>query len=148
MRSKLKLKIIIPIVLLLALGGVYKFVLAGPSAEAKPKVEGQVYVLPKEFLLNLEGERYAKVNVALVIESEEPVQPDSHGAPAPPDGFGPLPQEAVIRDIITDTLTDRPAAQLVERGSRRQVKHELRKAIEKQTDVPVGDVLLTDVAIQ
>ena len=32
-----KLKFIIPIVLLLVLGGVYKFVLAKPAAVAKPK---------------------------------------------------------------------------------------------------------------
>ena len=51
---KSKLKFIVP-VLLLVLGGVYKFVLAKPGAPApKPKVDGQVYVLPKEFLINLE----------------------------------------------------------------------------------------------
>ena len=145
---KSKLKIIIPIALLVALGGFYKFVLSKPEAEAKPKVEGQVYVLPKEFLLNLSGERYAKVSVALVLETEEPVGGDSHGAPAPPDGFGPLPEEAVVRDIVTDTLTDRPSDDLVDRASRKHIKHDLKKAIEKQTDVPVGEVLLTDVAIQ
>ena len=42
---KKKLIIVLP-VLLLVLGGAYKFVLAKPkSAEAKPKVTGQVYIL-------------------------------------------------------------------------------------------------------
>ena len=49
---KSKLKFIVPI-LLVVVGGVYKFVLAKPGAPApKPKVDGQVYVLPKEFLIN------------------------------------------------------------------------------------------------
>jgi flagellar basal body-associated protein FliL len=145
-RRILKPKLLLPIALLVALGAAYKFALAEPAAEAKPKVEGQVYVLPKEFLLNLTGERYAKLNVALVIEGEEPIQPEGHGTP--PEGFGPLPQEAVVRDIVTDTLTDRPATELVDREARRRIKHQLKKAIERQTDVPVREVLLTDVAIQ
>ncbi|MEA2129025.1 MAG: hypothetical protein QOJ85_1916, partial [Solirubrobacteraceae bacterium] len=56
-----KMKIIIPVVLLLVLGGVYKFVLAKPAAVAKPKIAGTVYVLPKEFLVNLASGRFAKL---------------------------------------------------------------------------------------
>ena len=48
-----KLKFIIPIVLLLVVGGVYKFVIAKPAVVPKHKVEGEVYVLPKDFLVNL-----------------------------------------------------------------------------------------------
>ena len=65
---KSKLKFIIPVVVLLVLGGVYKFVLAAPPAKAKPpKVDGQVYILPKEFVVNLADGQYAKFNVALVL---------------------------------------------------------------------------------
>ena len=50
---KSKLKFIVP-VLLIVLGGAYKFVLAKPAAaEPKPKVDGQVYVLTNEFLIHL-----------------------------------------------------------------------------------------------
>ena len=63
-----KLKFIIPIVLLLVLGGVYKFVLAKPAAGAKPKVEGEVYVLPKDFLINLTDGKFAKLGVGLVFD--------------------------------------------------------------------------------
>ena len=67
---KSKLKFIVPI-LLIVLGGVYKFVLAKPGAPApKPKVDGQVYVLPKEFLINLDDGRFAKLSVGLVLDHD------------------------------------------------------------------------------
>ena len=59
-----KLKFIVPLVLLLVLGGVYKFVLAKPAAEAKPKVAGEVYVLPKDFLINLTNGKFANIGIA------------------------------------------------------------------------------------
>src|SRR5688572_32570362 len=112
-----KLKIVIPVVLLLALGGVYKFVIAKPEAVATPKIAGTVYVLPKEFLVNLSEGRFAKLGVGLVLDPKDHSLADSaHNTEAvkPPEGFGPLPQEAVIRDIVTDTLTDREAGSLIE----------------------------------
>ena len=52
-----KLKLIVPIAGLLLAFGVYKFVIAKP-ADSSAKVHGQVYVLPKEFVLNMAGGRY------------------------------------------------------------------------------------------
>src|SRR3712207_8194376 len=61
--------LIIAVLALLGAGGAYKTVLAKPKkAEPKPKVHGEVYVLPKEFLVNLADGRYAKLSVALVVE--------------------------------------------------------------------------------
>ena len=103
-----KLKFIIPIVVLLVLGGVYKFVLAKPAAVAKPKVAGEVYVLPKDFLLNLTDGKFAKLGVGLVFDEGFLAAPAgaAEGAAAPPTGYGVLPQEAVVRDIVTDVVTD------------------------------------------
>jgi len=61
-----RLKFIVPLAILIVLGGVYKVVLA-KTPTAKPKVDGQVYVLPKEFLLNLADGHFAKLAVALVL---------------------------------------------------------------------------------
>jgi hypothetical protein len=80
-----KLKIILPLALLLVLGGLYKVVLAKPT-ETKHKVDGQVYVLPKEFLLNLADGHFVKLNVGLVL-AEGQVPEKAEGAP-PPEGFG------------------------------------------------------------
>lgn len=141
-----KLKIILPLALLLVLGGLYKVVLAKP-APGHHKVDGQVYVLPKEFLLNLAGNHFVKLNVGLVLADGE-VPSSSQGGSPPPDGFGPLPQEAVVRDVITDTITDVRPDQLVSRKGRNGLKAKLLKALHARTDVKVKDVLFTDVAVQ
>jgi flagellar basal body-associated protein FliL len=140
-----KLKIILPLTLLLVLGGLYKVVLAKPTAE-KHKVDGQVYVLPKEFLLNLADNHFVKLNVGLVLAEGE-VPAEAEGTP-PPEGFGPLPQEAVVRDVITDTLTDAQPDELVSRKGRHALKAKLLKSLRARTDVKVKDVLFTDVAVQ
>jgi flagellar basal body-associated protein FliL len=146
-----KLKIIVPVVLLLVLGGVYKFVLAKPAAEAKPKIAGTVYVLPKEFLVNLSQGRFAKLGVGIVLSLEDEsiaTAAKNKEAVKPPEGFGPLPQEAVIRDIVTDTLTDRGSQDLIDRAGRDRLKKRILRAIKTRTDVRVEDVLFTDVAVQ
>ena len=143
-----KLKIVLPVVLLL-LGGVYKFVLAKPAPAPQPKVDGEVYVLPRDFLLNLSDGRFVKLDVALVLDpSSLPAAGGEPAASTPPEGYGALPQEAVVRDIITNTLTDVPGTKVIKRKGRLQLKERILKQIEKRTDVKAEDVLFTDVAVQ
>jgi flagellar FliL protein len=147
---KSKLKIIIPLALVIA-GGAYKFVLAKPPIPPKPKVEGEVYVLPKDFLVNLADGKYAKLGVGLVFEHGFTAAPAAGGheaAAAPPEGYGVLAQEAMVRDIITDEVTDVTARELTTRKGRRAIKRDIVKRLDKETDVKVQDVLLTDVAVQ
>jgi flagellar basal body-associated protein FliL len=147
---KSKLKIIIP-VLLIALGGVYKFVLAKPAATAKPKVDGEVYVMPKDFLVNLADGRFAKVDVGFIFKhgfAAAPAGGGSEAAAKPPDGYGDLAQEAVVRDIVTDTITGSTAQDLTSRKGRERLKDQIRTRILKSTDVKVADVLFMDVAVQ
>jgi flagellar FliL protein len=148
---KSKLKIIIPLALVIA-GGAYKFVLAKPPIPPKPKVEGEVYVLPKDFLLNLADGKYAKLGVGLVFKHGFTAAPAAGGheaaAAAPPEGYGVLPQEALVRDIITDEVTDATARELTTRKGRRAIKRHIVRRLDKETDVKVQDVLLTDIAVQ
>jgi len=151
---KKKLMILIGVVLLAA-GGTYKFVLAKPkdAEAAKPKVHGQVYVLPKQFLVNLDEGRIAQLTVGLIVEHGDPsTAPEAeggHGAAAkPPEGWGTMPQEAVVRDVVTDELTGRRDAELIEREGRERIKKAIAKKILKHTDVKVEEVLLTDVTVQ
>jgi flagellar FliL protein len=148
---KSKLKFIIPIVLIASFGG-YKFGFAKEAPKPpEPKVHGEVYVLAKDFLVNLEGGRYAKLGVALIVEhgTAAPPAEGGHGAPAEPvEGYGTLPQEALVRDIITDILTDADADELTSRDGRHEVKERIVKSIKKTTDVHIEDVLFTDVAVQ
>jgi flagellar basal body-associated protein FliL len=146
-----KLKFIVPLVALLALGGVYKFVLAKPAAVAKPKVEGEVYVLPKDFLVNLSDGKFAKLGVGLVFDEgfvAAPAGAAEEGGAEPPTGYGVLAQEAVVRDIITDVVTDESAHDLTSKKGREEIKKEILKRLEAQTDVKAHEVLLTDVAVQ
>jgi flagellar FliL protein len=147
---KSKLKFIVPIALVL-LGGVYKFALAKPPEEGPKKVHGTVYVLPKDFFVNLEDDRFAKVSLGLVLDHSQPTAPAAGGhgaAAAPPEGYGTLEQEAVIRDIVTDTLTAKSSDDLIRRRGREKLKKEILREIRAHTDVKTEEVLLMDVAVQ
>jgi flagellar basal body-associated protein FliL len=141
-----KLKFIIPIALLMVLGGAYKMVLAKPTEEKK-KVEGMVYVLPKEFLINLSDQHFAKLSVALVLPEDQAPAEGAEGA-TPPEGYGALEQEAAVRAVITDTITDAEARDLTGRKKRAHLREEVLKAIKAHTDVKPNEVLFTDVAVQ
>jgi flagellar basal body-associated protein FliL len=145
----MKKKLIILIVAVLVIGGgAYKTVLAKPSEKApEPKVEGTVYVLPKEFLVNLADGRFAKLQVALVVEHAAAAA-GGHGAPVPPEGYGSEPQEAIVRDLITDELTNAADHELIQREGREKIKKQILKAIKEHTDVHVEEVLFPDVTVQ
>ena len=142
-----KLKFVIPLAVLMMLGLAYKVVLAKP-AEEKHKLDGMVYVLPKEFLINLSDGRYAKLSVALVLPHDAIAAAGGHGASTPPEGYGALEQEGAVRAVITDIVTDHKAGDLTARKRRENLREEILKEIKAHTDVKAHDVLFTDVAVQ
>jgi flagellar FliL protein len=147
-------KLLIPLIALLVLGGVYKFVLAKPKAEAaKAKVDGTVYVLGKEFLINLQDGRFAKLTVALILGHDDPTTAPAgggHEASTTPtiDGYGAMTQEAVVRAIVTNDLTDARDTDLVDAVGRKAAQDRILKDIRKKTDVHVEEVLFPDVTVQ
>ena len=144
-------KIILAVVALVVVGGAYKFVLAKPKAAAKkPNVEGTLYVLQKEFLVNLSDSRYAKVSAALVLNPKDhsAAAAGGHGAPAPPEGYGAMSQEAIIRAIVTDELTGKPAEELEDAKKRDKVREHIVERIHKETDVHADDILFPDLTVQ
>ena len=144
-----KLKIIIPVVALVLVGVAYKTVLTKPAPVHKPKVEGMVYVLPKDFLVNLKGGRFARFTVGLVLAHDAlPAEAGGEAGAEPPEGFGPLPQEALVRALVTDSVTGRSSAELMSQDGREAIKRRLKRLMLRRTDVPVHDVLLPDVALQ
>ncbi len=149
---KKKLMIVLPLTLLIVGGGMYKMVLAKPAPAPKPKIHGDVYVLGKDFLVNLADGHFAKLGVAIVVEHGTAVpEAGGHGesaAPKPPEGYGPLAQEAAVRDIVTDTLTDVSQRDLTARDGRDSLKTRIKHRIAQATDVQVHDVLFTDVSVQ
>jgi flagellar basal body-associated protein FliL len=148
----MKKKLIIAVVPLLVLGLAYKFVLAKPKAEAKPpKIEGTVYVMGKEFLVNLADGRFAKMSVALVLNPKDHSAAAAGGheaAATPPEGYGAMAQEGVVRGIITDVVTDARDKDLISRNGRADLQKEILEKIHKQTDVHADEVVFTDVVVQ
>ena len=145
-------KKIVPLVALLAvLGGVYKFVLAKPAkAEPKPHVEGIVYPLKKEFLVNLKDGRYAKLTVGLVLEHTDTAHlpAGGHGGATPPEGYGDMAQEGIVRSLITSVITDKPADELTDEHHREELAKEIVKLIKKKTDVKIEEVFFPDLTVQ
>jgi flagellar basal body-associated protein FliL len=148
----MKKKIIFALIPLLVLGAAYKFVLAKPKAEAKPpKVEGTVYVLGKEFLVNLADGRFAKLSVALVLNPKDhsTAAGGGHGAaPTPPEGYGAMAQEGIVRSIITDVVTDAEDRDLIGRKGRNELQEKVLEKIHETTDVHADKVVFTDVTVQ
>ncbi len=149
--TKKKLVIALAVALLAAIGG-YKFGFAKEAEPKKTKIHGDVYVLGKDFLVNLADGHYAKLGIAIVVDhgAAAPAESGGHGAaaPKPPEGYGPLPQEAAIRDIVTDTLTDVDEGELTDRDGREELKTRILKRVKQGTDVPIHEVLFTDVSVQ
>src|SRR3954454_1893141 len=145
-------KKLVPVIALLAvLGGVYKFVLAKPAkAEPKPHVEGIVYMLKKEFLVNLADGRFVKMQVGLVLAHDDTAHlpAGGHGAATPPEGYGDMAQEGIVRDLITGVITDKPADGLTSEKGREAIKKEIVKVLKKKTDVKVEEVLFSDLTVQ
>lgn len=141
-----KWKLVVPVLLLLG-AALYMTVLKSPAGEAHKKVDGMVYVLPKEFVLNLKDGRFAKLTVGLVLP-DGTISAAGEGAAPPPEGFGPLEQEAAVRDIVTNEVTGHRARDLISAAGRKRLKRTLLAAIRNHTDVPARGVLLTDVAVQ
>jgi flagellar basal body-associated protein FliL len=147
-----KKMLIIVVVALLAAGGAYKTVLAKPKEKAKkPNVEGTLYVLQKEFLVNLSDSHYAKLSAALLLNPKDHsvAHAGGHGGgPAPPEGYGAMTQEAVVRAIVTDTLTGRDASELEDARKRDKLRKEIVHRIHEETDVHADDILFPDLTVQ
>lgn len=150
MKSKRNLLIAVAVVLA-GVAATYKLVLTGDQPAPKMKVSGEVYVLPKEFLVNLADGRWARLNVALILKPGHHAAAGGGGhgaAPTPPEGYGTLPQEALVRSIVTAAVTGMSGSELTSRQGRARLKRHLMTRINADTDVAVSAVLLPDLAVQ
>lgn len=145
---KKKILIILPI-LLLGGGYVAKGKLMPPKV-VKPKLAGQIYILPKQFMCNLQDGHYATLTVALELaagQSDGATAADA-GGPATGATVGTLPEEAVIRSIITNAITNDTSNALVTGTGRSNLQSQILSQIKTETDVKVDQLFFTDVAVQ
>jgi flagellar FliL protein len=132
------------VLLLLGVGAAYSK--TKPKPVSKDKIQGTIYLLPKDFLLNLNDGHFAKLTLALILAPGQ-----STGASASSSGsetVGTLPEEVAIRDIVTNLITNDSSGELVSDGGRTRAKHEILAAIRRQTDIKVEQVLFPDLTVQ
>lgn len=144
----MKKKLILIVAVVLLVGGYAGYTLAMPKPKVKPpKVNGTIYILPKSFTINLSGGQYASLTVALLLA---PTQSTGVTDPAnpPPTGFGSLGEEAVIRAIVTDDLTNQPASALITQGGRTTLEKKILSDIKTETDDSITNIYFTDLAVQ
>jgi flagellar basal body-associated protein FliL len=139
-----KKKILIPIIVLLLGGGVgYKMFLAPKPKPVVKKVDGELVQLADPFTVNLAGGHYGRLSVSLLVK------PGTLPAAAAGETTAPtLPQNDLVRSIITDALTGIDQEKLINRVQRHDLLAQLVKDLKKSTDEPVQQVLITDLAVQ
>jgi flagellar FliL protein len=142
--KKLMLALALPIVLF---GG---YTMTKHKPVLKEKVKGTIYLMPKEFLLNLRDGRYAKVAIALDLA---PGQSDGASAEGSSSGSGEnaagtLPEEPMVREIVSDVISGQDGSTVESDSGRRNIQKEIASDIRKQTDVKVEAVLIPDFTVQ
>jgi flagellar basal body-associated protein FliL len=142
--KKLMLAVALPI-LILGIG--YK--MTRPKPVNKDKIQGTIYVMPSPFLLNLADGKFAKITVALELAVG---QSDGASAPAAASSgegaAGTLPEEPLVREIVTNAVTNQNGEALISNQGRAVIKRQILKAITTQTDVKVTAVLFPDLTVQ
>lgn len=140
---------LIPIVVVLLLVLFEGYSMATKPPPKKMKIKGTVYALPASFLLNLNGGQYAKINVALLLAPGQSTGASaSSGGGGGEEHGGTLPEEAVVRAIITNAITGQPSQQLISERGRVGIEHKILNALDSQTDVKVQAVLFPDLTVQ
>jgi flagellar FliL protein len=139
--KKIMIIAILPIILFAG------YTMTKPKPVNKMKVKGTIYVMPQTFLLNLTDGRYAKLAVALELA---PGQSDGASATASTSegAAGTLPEEALVREIVTNVVTNQSGEALISASGRRAIQHQILAAIQKQTDVKTEAVIFPDVTVQ
>ena len=125
-------KIIMAVVALVAVGGAYKFVLAKPKAAAQEaERRGHALRAPE----GVPGQpRRRALREGVGGAAAEPEGPLGRGrrrprrARRPPEGYGAMAQEAVVRAIITDELTGLPADELEDAKKRDKLRKDILRA--------------------
>jgi flagellar basal body-associated protein FliL len=140
---KKKLIIAIPVLLLVVTGGAYETVLKPKPKVVVPKVNGTLVALSDPFTLNLAGGHYGRVSVSLLVTTAPAPTTGSSGTPSIV-----LPENDMVRAIITNDLTGIDSSRLIDRGSREELESQILRDLKKSTDEPVTKVLFTDLAVE
>jgi flagellar FliL protein len=142
--KKILLALVVPILLF----GGYTMTKAKPVV--KNKIKGTIYVMPQPFLLNLSDGRYAKISVALELAPGQSDGASAAGGSSSGSESGPgtLPEEAIVREIVTNAVTGQSGETLIDNHGREAIKRQILHTIQQRTDVKVEEVLFPDFTVQ
>ena len=141
-------KLLITVVVLVLLGGYAAYSFAMPKPVIHDKITGTIYLLPRQFLVNLSDGRYGKVTVALVLAPGQSDGGTAEGGTPPPDGFGTLPEEAGGPGHHHEH-PHQPERQHADQPDRARPDQGADQAGDPERHRRQGDaVLFTDVAVQ
>lgn len=140
--KKILLAAIVPIVLFAG----YTMTKAKPVSTAK--IKGTIYVMPQPFLLNLSDGRFAKLTVALQLAPGQSDGAAAGAASGSESTAGTLPEEPLVREIVTNAVTGQSGEVLVSSRGRSAIKHQILHTIQQQTDVKIEAVLFPDFTVQ
>ncbi|HEX3517462.1 MAG TPA: flagellar basal body-associated FliL family protein [Solirubrobacteraceae bacterium] len=140
--KKIMLAVALPILLL---GG---YTMTKSKPVVKEKIKGTIYVMPQSFLLNLSDGRYAKLTIALQLAPGQSDGASATASSSSSESAGTLPEEPLVREIVTNTVTNQSGEALVNSHGRLEIRHEILAAITKQTDVKVEAVLIPELTVQ
>ena len=84
----------------------------------------------------------------MVLRAEEEKETSEEPAGEPPAGYGTLPQEAIVRAVITDSLTGFASDHLIDERRRHRVERSIAEEIERRSDVAAERVIFTDLVVQ
>ena len=99
--------------------------------------------------MNLSDGHYGKVDSRARARAGQSDGATAEGGATSSDAaLGTLPEEAAVRDIITNVLTDQTGATLINAGRERSSSTRSCSRSAADTDVKLTDVLFTDVAVQ
>jgi flagellar basal body-associated protein FliL len=143
---KKKILIILPILLLCG-GYVAKAKLMAPKV-VKPRIAGEIYILPHQFMCNLQDGHYATFTIALELAPGQSDGATAESTVSSSSVVGTLPEEAVIRAIITNLITNQTENALISSSGRTGLVQEILSDIKTETDVKVDQVYFTDLAVQ
>jgi flagellar FliL protein len=125
------------------------YTMTKPKPVIKEKVKGTIYVLPQTFLLNLTDGRYAKLSVALELAPGQSDGASATGGSSGGEGAaGTLPEEPLVREIVTNAVTNQSGEALISATGRRAIQQQILLAIRQQTDVKTEAVLFPDLTVQ
>jgi flagellar basal body-associated protein FliL len=150
--SRRRLLFVVPMVLVVVLGVGWFFLIQGSASEPSEaelmQEPGPVYEMSEPFVVNLRDQEvhYAKIGVALRVSKasagEVPERPE--GADQQP----PIENDAQIRDIAITEIQRRSSSQLKTDDGRANLKSQIMKRVNGETELHVVDIYWTEFAVQ